>query len=189
MVDPVAEKEKSKYERMWGLEKYHQRSPGMRHLEDALLKLRPNRGAKIVDLGCGTGRVSAELKKRGFNVTAVDIADNAATEFDGPFVVSPLWNLPEDLQIFEYGFCADVMEHIPTDHVAKTLECISRYAAVVYFQIANFVCHEGDEIGEHLHLTVKPIEWWKKELGKYYAVELAIKNPKNHVFLCKSLAF
>lgn len=189
MADPVAVKEKNKYERMWGLEKYHQRSPGMRHLEDALLKLSPKPGATIVDLGCGTGRVSAELKKRGFRVVAVDIAENAATEFDGHFVASPLWDLPAELGKFDYGFCADVMEHIPTDHVAKTLECISLHASVVYFQIANFVCHEGDEIGEHLHLTVKPIEWWKKELDKSFVVQLAVKNPKNHVFICKSRAF
>lgn len=189
MVDQLTEIERSKYERMWGRDSYRERSPGMRHLQDALARMRPVIGSSIVDLGCGTGRVSAALKAGGFEVTGVDIAANAATEFDGPCVVATLWDLPESLGVFDYGFCADVMEHLPTDRVMQALLNISRHVKITYFQIANFVCHEGDAIGEHLHLTVKPIEWWHKALSQYFDVEQSSKQSKHHIFLCKSRAF
>ena len=59
----------------------------------------------------------------------------------------------------------------------------------MYFQIANFVCHEGDKIGEHLHLTVKPLAWWKAEMQQYFNVIEAVANAKHHVFVCRSRAF
>ncbi|MEX1669140.1 class I SAM-dependent methyltransferase [Zhongshania guokunii] len=189
MVDAIAAEEKAKYQKMWGCESYRERSPGMRHLTDALARLKPMPGASVVDLGCGTGRVSAALQGMGFNVTAVDIAHNACSEFDGRFVASCLWELPVDLGRFEYGFCADVLEHVPTDRIPLTLQKISEHVELVYFQIANFVCHEGDKIGEHLHLTVKPLAWWAEELQQYFNVIEAVANPKHHVFVCKSLAF
>lgn len=189
MVDELIESEREKYERMWSLESYGERSPGMRHLDDALSRLMPSPGATIVDLGCGTGRVSAALKAKGFDVTAVDIAANAATEFDGPYVVACLWDLPQSLEQFDYGFCADVMEHIPTARVDDALWNIAIHAQTTYFQIANFICHEGDAIGQHLHLTVKPIGWWEAKLNQFFTIEQSSKQPKHHIFVCKSLAF
>src|SRR6187402_765328 len=38
--------------------------------------LRPEQGARVLDLACGTGRHSIELARRGFSVVGVDIADD-----------------------------------------------------------------------------------------------------------------
>jgi len=35
-----------------------------------------NKAARILDIGCGTGRHSIELAKRGYNVTGVDLSDS-----------------------------------------------------------------------------------------------------------------
>lgn len=189
MVDAVEVAERKKYETMWGRDSYRERSPGMRHLDDAMARLCPRPGSTIADFGCGTGRVSAALNKLGLVVTAIDIAVNSCAEFSGEFVAACLWDLPESLGQFDYGFCADVMEHIPTAKVPMVLDSIANHSQRVYFQIANFVCHEGDAIGEHLHLTVKPFPWWQEMLGHYFVVEQGSINPKHHVFVCKSRAF
>lgn len=189
MTDEIAVAEQKKYQTMWGFDSYRERSPGMRELQDALQKLKPAPGASIIDLGCGTGRVAAALDALGYKVTAVDIAQNACTEFAGEFIVAPLWQLPANTLRAQYGFCADVMEHLPTEKVSAALESIAGCCERVYFQIANFHCHEGDKIGEHLHLTVEPIEWWCKALEPFYAIEHMTKKPKHHIFVCKSRLF
>jgi ubiquinone/menaquinone biosynthesis C-methylase UbiE len=35
-----------------------------------------NKALKIIDIGCGTGRHSIELSKRGYNVTGIDLSDS-----------------------------------------------------------------------------------------------------------------
>lgn len=188
MADELERTEREKYQAMWAFDSYRERSPGLRFLPDALQKLDPQPASSIVDLGCGTGRVAAELQRLGYSVTGVDIAENACTEFTGPFVTASLWSLPTSLGQFQYGFCADVLEHIPTERVAQTLASIAKHANTAYFQIANFVCHEGDKIGEHLHLTVKPIDWWRDVFAEHWIVEQAEAAPKHHIFVCKSRA-
>ncbi|WP_295802142.1 methyltransferase domain-containing protein, partial [uncultured Microbulbifer sp.] len=86
MADAVTTEEREKYQTMWADPRYSERSPGMRFLDDALTQLNMPMGASVIDLGCGTGRVAAELKAQGFDVTALDIADNAGAEFDGEFI-------------------------------------------------------------------------------------------------------
>lgn len=48
---------------------------------DFILSLFPlPQGAKILDMGCGAGRHSVELAKRGFQVTGLDISEGMLTE-------------------------------------------------------------------------------------------------------------
>jgi hypothetical protein len=63
----------------------------------------------------------------------------------------------------EYGFCTDVMEHIPPDNVDKVLDNCLMACQHVFFQISTVddVC--GALIGHPLHLTVKPYAWWLKK--------------------------
>ncbi|HOW43174.1 MAG TPA: class I SAM-dependent methyltransferase [Candidatus Omnitrophota bacterium] len=39
-------------------------------------ELKHNKNVRILDVGCGTGRHSIELTKRGYNVTGVDLSEN-----------------------------------------------------------------------------------------------------------------
>ncbi|MCP3681832.1 MAG: class I SAM-dependent methyltransferase [bacterium] len=185
-MDKIEKKEAEKYTKMWGYDSYRERSPGMRFLDLALRALAPKVGESIIDLGCGTGRTSNKLSDMGYKVTALDIASNACTEFNGDFIESSIWSIPDEAGLFDYGVCFDVMEHLPTEMVELSIECIAKHCKTVYFQIANFECHEGDKIGESLHLTVKGADWWADILKKHFKKVDVNVQTKHHLITCKN---
>lgn len=155
-------RETDKYTRMWALDSYRERSPGLRVLPSAIEQLKPDAGATFYDFGCGHGYVVEELVKQGFKVMGLDIAPNAKKVDAGEFAVACLWDIPAELEPRDYGFCVDVLEHLPTKHVVAALRSMGqRIRKRGYFQAALFHDHCGDAIGETLHLTVKPVTWWR----------------------------
>lgn len=158
--------ERDKYRRMWERKEYRRHSPGAEAAKQAMKQMKA--GQTVYDLGCGTGRAGEYFKKYGMDVVLVDFAPNAP-ESDLPFIDACLWamNLPQR----DWGFCADVMEHIPPEHVDAALACIYASCARVYFQIH---CHQdgcGKLIGETLHLTVQEPSWWIEKLRHYFVLE------------------
>lgn len=177
------EHERSKYEQMWARPEYRERSPGMRVAESAYKMMKPS--GTMCDFGCGTGRAAAWFAKQGLVVTGFDIAANAMTEHDGQFVQGSLWDMPQ-FGTFDYGYCTDVMEHLPTEHVEAAISGIAdRVKKGVFFQIALFECHMGDVIGEHLHLTVKPAKWWIDLLNTKFTKIHVQPHPKYVLAYCE----
>lgn len=185
-MDSLSQQERDKYEAVWAFDVYRERSPGMRFLDDAIRRLNPPIGSTFLDIGCGTGRVSKELRQRGYEVTAMDIAANACQEYDGPFLYASVWDIG-DVGAFDFGFCADVMEHLPTDRVDLAIAEIARVCSAAYFQIANFEDH-GEMIGGgvHLHLTVKPVGWWADALRKHFDFLDITAETKHHIAVCRN---
>ena len=167
MNDSVALKEQTKYERMWDIPAYRTYSPGEKALPSMLSLMKE--GSSIGDFGCGTGRASQMLRAHGFMVTAIDFASNCLDpNVNVPFHQACLWELPDDM-LFDFGYCTDVMEHIPTGKVSATLKAIAgatRYGC--FFQIATFKDRFGDEIGERLHLSVYSADVWESALQKHW---------------------
>ena len=159
----LREKEKAKYEKVWKEQAYHSRSPANRIRTVIWKELELADGDRVIDLGCGTGRVATHFARKGVLMTCLDIADNTCQEFDGPFIEACLWELP-DIH-FEKGYCVDVLEHIPTDKVDEVIENIARVCDKVFFQIANF---PHVFAGETLHLTVRPAPFWEEKLKKCF---------------------
>lgn len=176
------QRERDKYERMWERDSYRERSPGMRVLGEALKELAPEVGASFFDFGCGHGFVVEALEKLGHATIGVDIAHNAKRTERGQFVVANLWDLPATLGAREYGYCTDVLEHIPEQHIEAALRCMgSKVRRKLYFQLALFHDHCGDEIGETLHMTVKPAAWWTKKLQTAFGVEARVTATDKYV--------
>jgi hypothetical protein len=181
-MDMLAVREREKYSAVWGDPQYRVVSPGARHFAFALDWLDPEPGASFTDWGSGAGQAATALDERGFDVRLVDIASNAYRG-DLPYVEACLWSLPDDLEPTDYGFCADVMEHIPTEHVDAVFAGIAaRTRRKCYFQIALFEDHHFTANGP-LHLSVFPVEWWQDKIAPHFGtVEMRMVRRK-HVLL------
>ncbi len=119
----------------------------------------------VIDYGCGMGRAAADLARAGFFSVGVDIAANALEERI-PFVEACLWDLPETLGPSTFAFCADVMEHIPEPYICNVLQLIRmRTLALGCFAISWGDDDCGRLIGQELHLTKRPYEWWVEQFA------------------------
>lgn len=150
--------EQEKYQYMWQFDLYREGSPGEQIADFYLKTFKPDE--IVIDYGCGTGRGSLKISEKT-PVFLVDFADNCRDEeaIGLPFLK---WDLTKKIPLnSKYGFCTDVMEHIPTDDVEKTIENIMSSSEEVFFQISTIDDVMGSAIGEPLHLTVKPHSWWK----------------------------
>ncbi len=159
--------EQQKYKLMWSDRRYRLVAPG-EDVADKFIEIARPEGV-VIDFGCGTGRGAKSISdKTSCKVILVDFADNCRDEEVAhlPFVE---WDLTVPLIISsQYGYCTDVMEHIPPEDVDTVIQNITTAAEKVFFQISTVDDHFGDEVGFPLHLTVKPHDWWLnkfKEMG------------------------
>lgn len=165
---PIEVREREKYEQVWQHRAYRNVAPGERYTSLAVLSLAAKRWDTFIDFGCGTGRAAQRLQNMGYKVTGIDFASNcrdAGTDF--PFVCACLWNLP-DIKA-QFGFCTDVMEHIPTEKVEEVLAQIAARCNAAYFNIATTDDDMGMLIGRTLHMTVMNASEWEKLLRRYWA--------------------
>jgi SAM-dependent methyltransferase len=190
---PVIDHEQAKYEKMWAQKQYRDFSPGENTAQTFLEVVRPGPGEHVIDFGCGTGRGSIMLALMGrMKVTMVDFAANCLDDF----VQEALVTQPHALEFVQadlrnelpvgakYGYCTDVMEHLPPEEVHTTLTNILRSAQHVFFQISLQDDAMGALIGEPLHLTVKPYEWWLEELKSLDAVVHWSAEADDHSVAC-----
>ena len=156
------ELEQSKYERMWAHNNYRNNSPAYHEFFDEITAIiKP--GDSVIEFGCGTAFGLAEIGKT-HEVLGIDIARNCLS-VDVPFEQACIWE-PMAARA-DVGFCVDVMEHIPTDKVEDVIREIMQCVPKCLFIAALFHDNMGKLIGETLHLTVKPAEWWHEIAAKY----------------------
>jgi len=163
----IAAKEREKYARAWAIDDYSKFSPGLSHIDMFWSIASPKRGQSLIDVGCGAGAATRALKSRGLSVRGFDLTDTAWDHDDIPLTTGTIWR---DLRggPYDYAYCCDVMEHIPTEFVGLAIERILQVAPKAFFSISFTEDHFGDFVGEALHLTVKPFVWWRdllRELG------------------------
>ena len=172
----VGTEEKRKYVKCWGVDDYRKYSPG-EHLVDLFLETaKPADGATLVDWGCGTGRAAKRLSEAGMDVTMLDFADNCLDSDVKEALSDNLRFIEQDLSEpglnypSEYGFCTDMLEHIPEEDIDTVLDNILNNSQHVFFQISTvpdgFGAHPQivkDGEREHLHLTVWDYQKWLRK--------------------------
>lgn len=161
--------EREIYRQMWEKDEYRIVAPGESVAHEFLRQAVPPKGASVLDLGCGTGRGGFMLALLGgLDVTLVDFAANCL-DADIRQMLSTqshaLRFLEADLTkplpvTAAYGFCTDVMEHIPPSQVRAVITNCLRAAQHVFFQISTVDDLGGDLIGHRLHLCVHEYQWW-----------------------------
>ena len=159
----ISAQERGKYQRIWALDSYHAKSPGADMLPMFERVMRPELGARILDIGAGDGAASRILKDKGHQVEAFDLVGDDWPHADIPIHVGSIWaGLPQG---FDIGYCCDVMEHLPTQFVGLSVHQILASCKSAFLQIAFFDdIYHASMIGESLHLTVKPFLWWRDTL-------------------------
>lgn len=182
--------EKELYEMMWEKSAYRLVSPGEYAAVTFLALAQPERGATVLDLGCGTGRGGLALTLLAdLKVTLLDFAGNCLDANIRSMVDKNALSFVEaDLSrelpvVTEYGFCADVLEHIKPHLVNRVLDNCLNACQKVFFQIAttNDLC--GSPVGYQLHLSVHPYKWWlKKFRDRKYIVHWSKDFENNCMF-------
>lgn len=171
--------EREKYLKLWENPDYRAIAPGEALAMHFLTQAKPPRDAEVIDFGAGTGRGALMLALMGaMKVQMLDFAPNCLD----PEVAEACKTQPDRIKFMvcdlskhvpvnaAYGYCTDVMEHIPPEQVGRVLRNVLASAQHVFFGIATRPDVMGETIGQPLHLTVQPLQWWVKQLTDMGAV-------------------
>ena len=166
--------EREKYQAVWAIDTYGAKSPGEDLLPVFFDMTCAAPGAKVLDAGCGSAKGGIALRNAGMDVTLCDLTGDGvlpAAE-DLPFIAACLWDdltiLPMALGLdrFDYVYCCDVLEHIPTPF---TMLVISRLLEVTKYGLFLNISTRPDDwgafVGEALHQTVQPFTAWRDQIA------------------------
>lgn len=194
-MDEWSRLEKEKYDRIWkSFPEYRRDSPSdflfpafFSHFEK---EIKPSQ--TVIDFGCGPGRSALIALKHNLAIHLVDISENCLDpeifllhlKKKFSFTQSSLWDLPQNVAPAEWIICFDVLEHVPEEKVDACLKGMSlRMKQGGFFSI--FLQQElfGETVGETLHLTLKPANWWREKIGLYFRVEKEFSTDEKTLVL------
>ena len=193
MVEDCLIKEKRKYEKAWGMPVYRLTSPGVQSFPLFADHFQPKEGETLIDLGCGTGRCGILGLKYGLDVTLFDITHHALDRQVASllvlnqlhFVEGTLWDLSPNLEPFDWIYCCDVLEHLPTHKIDAALSRMAeRTRKGGMLQIYLVEEPFGDFVDEVFHLTIKPLDWWLEQINKYWPIQKVDEVIEGIRFCC-----
>ena len=166
---PITETEK--YAAMWAIPDYRQWSPGEQVAAQCVEIAQITAQQTVIDFGCGTGRGGWRVQQlTGCSVIQVDLIDTARDPgIDLPFICADLTDTLQGVK-GDVGMCCDVMEHFPTADVEQAIINMMDTVQSCFFQISLISDSFGQLIGQALHLTIKPADWWVEKFSAYQII-------------------
>lgn len=122
------------------------------------------KGARIADLGCGTGDMSAELIRRGYDVWGLDIAaqmiDYVRARFGSQqFIVGDVEHIDFADDTFDAVVCLGVLEYLERDGAAlREIWRVLRPGGTAIISTPNALCvfHHTDRLIEAAASLLRP---------------------------------
>ncbi len=163
--------ERALYTDVWqGLDRYGDVSPGERYFDAFLDMATPKLPAAVLDAGAGSGKGAVILARNGFKVHCCDLVPDGLVEEarDFPFTPVCLWRkFWRQTGMFDFVYCCDVLEHIPTPF---TMLVVSRLLEAakdgVFLSISLTPDMFGEMVGKPLHQTVQSFVTWRDQLAE-----------------------
>jgi SAM-dependent methyltransferase len=184
----ITDVESEKYRKANDIPQYHVISPGFNYVDNFAKISGCRSGETLVDVGCGPAKASVKLvEEYGLKVALFDLIPDAIVPEAKhlPFHQGSLWReLP--IPSSKYGYCCDVMEHLPEQFVMVAIMNMLQKCEYLFMSIAHFEENHGPQIGEVLHLTVKPFIWWRDSLREVCQVLDARDQILSSIFYVKA---
>lgn len=183
---PISEQDK--YRKMWAHDAYRDCAPGEDCADLFLQVAKPKFNDMVYDFGCGTGRGAMRIAD-ACRVTMFDFAENclddevrANLDEHFLFVAYDLCGSSPVTPKANFAYCTDVLEHIPPDSVDIMLRNITKSAKNTFLQISLVPDQMGVLIGETLHLSVHPFDWWRDKLQEFGTIEFSEDHGHTAIF-------
>jgi hypothetical protein len=176
-VPSITQLEREKYQAAWAMDAYAENSPGENFVDLFMEMTGAQPGQTVLDIGCGAGAGSKALSERFLEVTGFDLV--------GGDIQGSVWrDLPQRPSKFAWGYCCDMMEHIPTQFVGLSVSEMLKVCDRVFFSISFNRDVHGDSIRDRLHLTIESFVWWRDTLSELgHLIEARDLVGGNGVFL------
>ena len=143
--------------------------------------------SSILDIGCSNGWALQQFADGEIELAGLDPSQTAIDYCKAKGIeatVGCAHELPFKDNQFELVISTDCLEHVCPEHVSDSIKEIHRVAEKY---IALKICPNVDEgdwkklAGHDLHLTVKPLRWWKREFTKHGGK--VIYTDRNEIFV------
>ncbi len=88
-------------------------------------------GAKILDVGCGSGRDTTHFMERGYDVVGIDFSSGQIAEArkrvpNGNFLIMDMRDLKFDPESFDGLWCCSSLLHFRRDEIPSTLSSLNQ---------------------------------------------------------------
>ena len=118
-------------------------------------------GRRVLDVGCGMGKLVHTMRGRGIDALGPDIAprvvDEGNRQSPGAFALGSILEIPFEDGAFDTVVCTDVLEHLDESDVPQALGELSRVCrGSLYATIATRMDRD-----KFWHLTVESRKWWE----------------------------